>query len=83
MTPRDLIRLKRELGVKYADLVYNGLWFTPMRQAIDAFPAIGEALRVAAEHLEVGHQVMAKGHGLRRLQVRVRRARDVAGAARL
>jgi argininosuccinate synthase len=35
--PRDLIRLKRELGVKYADLVYNGLWFTPMRQAIDAF----------------------------------------------
>ena len=34
---RDLIRLKRELGVKYADLVYNGLWFTPMRQAIDAF----------------------------------------------
>jgi argininosuccinate synthase len=35
--PRDLIRLKRELGVKYADLVYNGLWFTPTRQAIDAF----------------------------------------------
>jgi argininosuccinate synthase len=37
VTPRDLVRLKRELGVKYADLVYNGLWFTPMRQAIDAF----------------------------------------------
>ena len=37
--PKDLIRLKRELGVKYADLVYNGLWFTPMRQAIDAFVA--------------------------------------------
>ncbi len=37
VTARDLIRLKRELGVKYADLVYNGLWFTPMRQAIDAF----------------------------------------------
>lgn len=39
VTPRDLIRLKRELGVKYADLVYNGLWFTPIRQAIDAFVA--------------------------------------------
>ena len=39
MTPKDLIRLKRELGVKYADLVYNGLWFSPMRQAIDAFVA--------------------------------------------
>src|SRR5450756_2565476 len=37
VTPRDLIRLKRELSVKYADLVYNGLWFTPTRQAIDAF----------------------------------------------
>jgi argininosuccinate synthase len=39
VTPRDLIRLKRELGVKYADLVYNGLWFTPTRQAIEAFVA--------------------------------------------
>jgi argininosuccinate synthase len=35
--PKDLVRLKREMGVTYADLVYNGLWFTPMRQAIDAF----------------------------------------------
>jgi argininosuccinate synthase len=39
VSPRDLVRLKRELGVQYADLVYNGLWFTPMRQAIDAFVA--------------------------------------------
>jgi argininosuccinate synthase len=35
--PRDLLRLKRELGARYADLVYNGLWFTPTREAIDAF----------------------------------------------
>ncbi len=35
--PRDLERLKRQLGVVYADLVYNGLWFTPTREAIDAF----------------------------------------------
>jgi argininosuccinate synthase len=34
---RDLERLKRELSLKYADLVYNGLWFTPMRVALDAF----------------------------------------------
>ena len=33
----DLERLKRELSLKYADLVYNGLWFTPMREALDAF----------------------------------------------
>jgi argininosuccinate synthase len=37
--PKDLARLKRELATKYADLVYNGLWFTPTRAAIDAFVA--------------------------------------------
>ena len=36
VTPRDLERLTAELGVKYADLVYNGLWYTPTREAIDA-----------------------------------------------
>jgi argininosuccinate synthase len=35
--PRDLERLKHHLGRTYADLVYNGLWFTPMREALDAF----------------------------------------------
>jgi argininosuccinate synthase len=37
--PRDLRRLKRQLSLVYADLVYNGLWFTPTREAIDAFVA--------------------------------------------
>jgi argininosuccinate synthase len=36
VTPRDLERLTSELGVKYADLVYKGLWYTVTRQAIDA-----------------------------------------------
>jgi argininosuccinate synthase len=35
--PKDLERLKDDLGRTYADLVYNGLWFTPTREAIDAF----------------------------------------------
>jgi argininosuccinate synthase len=35
--PKDLQRLKRRLAQEYADLVYNGLWFTPTREAIDAF----------------------------------------------
>jgi argininosuccinate synthase len=34
---RDLERLKRDLGRTYADLVYNGLWFSQTREAIDAF----------------------------------------------
>jgi len=37
--PRDLQRLKRQLSQVYADLVYNGLWFTQAREAIDAFTA--------------------------------------------
>ena len=34
--PRDLERVTSELGVRYADLVYKGLWYTQTRQAIDA-----------------------------------------------
>ncbi len=30
-------RMKAQLSVKYADLVYNGQWFTPLREALDAF----------------------------------------------
>ena len=37
--PKDLERLKHDMGRTYADLVYNGLWFTPAREAIDAFVA--------------------------------------------
>ena len=35
--PRDLQRLKQRLSQEYADIVYNGLWFSPTREAIDAF----------------------------------------------
>jgi argininosuccinate synthase len=36
VTPRDLERLTADLGVRYADLVYNGHWYGPTREAIDA-----------------------------------------------
>ena len=35
--PRDLQRLKQRLSQEYADIVYNGLWFSPTRAALDAF----------------------------------------------
>lgn len=35
--PRDLERIKHDMARLYADLVYNGLWFSPTRDAIDAF----------------------------------------------
>ena len=34
---RDLERLSHEMSRTYADLVYNGLWFSHAREAIDAF----------------------------------------------
>lgn len=37
VTTADLDRLCRDISQKYADLVYNGLWFTPTREAMDAF----------------------------------------------
>ncbi|MGI8426893.1 MAG: argininosuccinate synthase [Actinomycetota bacterium] len=34
---REVLRVKRSLEQKYAELVYEGLWFSPLREAIDAF----------------------------------------------
>jgi argininosuccinate synthase len=34
---RDVARFKRSIADRYADLVYNGLWFAPLRTALDAF----------------------------------------------
>jgi argininosuccinate synthase len=31
------MRQKDQLAINYADLVYNGLWFTPIKAALDAF----------------------------------------------
>ncbi|MBA2462836.1 MAG: argininosuccinate synthase [Actinobacteria bacterium] len=36
--------LKRELSAKWAQLVYDGLWFSPVRAAIDAFVATTQQL---------------------------------------
>jgi argininosuccinate synthase len=34
---RDLLHFKQQIALKYAELVYYGLWFTPLREALDAF----------------------------------------------
>jgi argininosuccinate synthase len=34
---RDLDRFARQVRVHYADLICHGLWFTPFREALDAF----------------------------------------------
>jgi argininosuccinate synthase len=53
---RDLAREKQRLEIRYAELVYDGLWFSPLRQALDAF--IDESQRFVTGdvrlHLEPG-----------------------------
>jgi len=34
---RELLHYKEGISQKYAELVYYGLWFTPLREALDAF----------------------------------------------
>ncbi len=37
---RDTLHYKEQLALKYAELVYDGKWFTPLREALDAFVAV-------------------------------------------
>eukprot|EP00899_Mesostigma_viride_P021509 jgi/Mesvir1/2935/Mv14000-RA.1 len=34
---RDSIVVKDQLALKYTEMVYSGMWFTPLRESIDAF----------------------------------------------
>ena len=34
---KDTMHMKRKLAVDFADLIYNGKWFTPVREALQAF----------------------------------------------
>lgn len=44
--PHDLLRTRAALGLQMADVIYNGLWFTPLRRSLAAF--MDEALRPAS-----------------------------------
>ena len=34
---KDTMACKKEMAIKFADIVYSGKWFTPLREAIQAF----------------------------------------------
>lgn len=42
---KDTSHYKAKLAADYADMIYNGLWFTPLRAAMDAF--VNETQKVA------------------------------------
>jgi len=46
--PRDVLDFKRTVEARYAYLIYDGLWFTPLRESLDAFVESTQA-RVSGE----------------------------------
>ena len=56
---RSTAEMKQQLGIEYARLVYNGLWFTPLREALDAF--VNRALAHATGEVRMK---LYKGHAL-------------------
>ncbi len=56
---RTTLHYKQKVALDYAEMVYNGLWFTPLREALDAFfakvaePVTGEVtMRLYKGNLE-------------------------------
>jgi argininosuccinate synthase len=48
---KDTMHYKAKMANDYADLVYNGLWFTPLRESIDAF--VNETQKSVNGHVRV------------------------------
>lgn len=40
--PRDLLEVKRGIENRYGQLIYDGLWFGPLRSAFDAFVGVSQ-----------------------------------------
>lgn len=49
--PHDLLHTRLELSHRYADLVYNGLWFSPLRRALQSF--VDTAMEVVTGEVSV------------------------------
>ncbi len=52
---RDVARFKRSVDQRWGELVYDGLWFSPLREALDAF--------IAQTQAHVSGEVRLKLHG--------------------
>lgn len=52
---RDLARFKRTVGQRWGELVYDGLWFSPLKESLDSF--------IADSQKHVTGEVRMKLHG--------------------
>ena len=46
--PRDVLDFKRTVEQRYSQLIYDGLWFTPLREALESFVTVTQE-RVTGE----------------------------------
>jgi argininosuccinate synthase len=61
--PSDLLHLKASLEPTYASLIYSGQWFSPTRQALEAFMASSQGRVTGTVTLKLfggGHQVVSR-----------------------
>jgi argininosuccinate synthase len=54
--PRDLLQFKASVDRRFADLVYDGLWFSPLREALQAFIS-------STQSVVTGHVTLRLHHG--------------------
>ena len=85
---KDEARLKRPLEQRWTEIVYEGRWFSPAREAIDAFVdstqelVTGEVRRRAAAERRGRHRAPLAAHDLRDRARLVRHRRDVPARRR-
>jgi argininosuccinate synthase len=58
---RETMQYKDTVALKYAELVYNGMWFSPLREALDAFVVSTQDLVTGCVRLKLfkGNLIMA------------------------
>ncbi len=50
---KEMLHYKQMLALKYAELVYNGQWYTPLREALDAFVTVTQHRMTGAVRLKL------------------------------
>lgn len=50
---KETLHYKQMIALKYADLVYNGQWFTPLREALDAFVDVTQQRVIGTARLKL------------------------------
>ncbi len=50
---KDVTMYKQQMALKYAELVYNGKWFTPLRESMDAMIAVMQQTTTGTSRLKL------------------------------